>query len=282
MLDYTSFESTQKGPNLLITGAVHGNEACGTIAIRQWIDLLNSNKETILCGTVRFIPICNPRDFEKNERFMEENLNRVITPSNTPKSYEHTLAQDIITHLDWADYHLDLHSYTADDIPFAFCERDDQHLLNFVSASAPASYIMTESDRMLADQGITDFNCLSNYALNNDTYSFLLECGQHKSPNAPIIAYEGIKNTLAYLGMIEPYDTQRSSPTIIRSSALFYKEKDGYLEKRWANFEPVKKGQLLATYDDGEALIAPYDCVVYLCKHDTLIGHEWFYLGCVS
>ena len=107
MLDYTSFDSAQKGPNLLITGAVHGNEACGTIAIRQWIDLLNSNKETILCGTVRFIPICNPRAFEKSERFIEENLNRVITPSNTPKSYEHSLAQDIITHLDWADYHLD-------------------------------------------------------------------------------------------------------------------------------------------------------------------------------
>lgn len=279
MLDYKTITSSQEGPNFLITGAVHGNEDCGTKAITKWIDLFDSGQQKLFKGTLRFIPICNPKAYEQKTRFIEQNLNRVITKDPNPKSYEHALAQEIIDHLDWADYHLDLHSYTADDIPFAFCERNDEVLLDFVKSSAPVSYIMTESDHMLAELGITDFNCLSNYALNHETYSFLLECGQHESKKAPLIAYDGIGNALSYLGMIDRGKSDKPSPNIIRSRALFYKEKEGSLTKNWGNFEAVKKGQVLATYDDGETLIAPYDCVVYLCKHDTLIGHEWFYLG---
>ena len=42
MISITRFETLNPGPHLIVLGAVHGNETCGTTAIRKLIDKLNN------------------------------------------------------------------------------------------------------------------------------------------------------------------------------------------------------------------------------------------------
>ncbi len=48
------------GPRLIVTGAVHGNETCGTRAIERVIDELARGELRIVRGQVTFVPVCNP------------------------------------------------------------------------------------------------------------------------------------------------------------------------------------------------------------------------------
>src|SRR3712207_7995984 len=44
----------QKGPRVIIMGATHGNEVCGTIAIRRVMEDIDSGKLQIAAGSVTF------------------------------------------------------------------------------------------------------------------------------------------------------------------------------------------------------------------------------------
>ena len=56
------------GSRLIITGAVHGNETCGTKAIQRVMQELDSGALIIRNGAVTFVPIANPLAYAKGER----------------------------------------------------------------------------------------------------------------------------------------------------------------------------------------------------------------------
>ena len=78
---YTGIAS---GPRVIITGAVHGNETCGTIAIGRVIDDLEQQRLTIVSGAVTFVPITNPLAYAKRDRAGDRNLNRNLYPVAQP------------------------------------------------------------------------------------------------------------------------------------------------------------------------------------------------------
>jgi predicted deacylase len=49
------FDAPKKGTNLLILGAVHGNEPCGAMASRQIMEQIENSKIRLVCGSVTFI-----------------------------------------------------------------------------------------------------------------------------------------------------------------------------------------------------------------------------------
>jgi predicted deacylase len=53
-INYTGLAS---GPRLIITGAVHGNETCGTKAIGRVMAEIDSGKLLVRAGSVTFVPI---------------------------------------------------------------------------------------------------------------------------------------------------------------------------------------------------------------------------------
>ena len=58
-----------KGPRLIITGAVHGNETCGTKAILRVMAEIDSGKLLVANGSVTFVPVTNPLAFARGTRF---------------------------------------------------------------------------------------------------------------------------------------------------------------------------------------------------------------------
>src|SRR3982751_4691278 len=71
-----TYHGLAPGPRLLVTGAVHGNETCGTRAITQLLEEIDSGALSIERGTVTFVPVTNPLAYSLKQRMGERNLNR--------------------------------------------------------------------------------------------------------------------------------------------------------------------------------------------------------------
>ena len=63
-----SYHGLKPGPRLLVLGAVHGNEICGTRAITQILAELDSGKLAIERGSVTFVPVTNPLAYQRVQR----------------------------------------------------------------------------------------------------------------------------------------------------------------------------------------------------------------------
>ena len=99
-------ESGKKGPTVLITGGVHGNEPAGYKAAEKLTD------EKISCGTLLVLPNANEIAIEKNLRAPNStgNLNRKF-PTGANGSAEGTLAKAILSVMEEydVDWVIDLH-----------------------------------------------------------------------------------------------------------------------------------------------------------------------------
>ena len=78
MIEQTTFYALQPGIHLVVLGAVHGDEHCGPVAIKRFIEALQLGEVELLEGAVSFVPVCNPKAYEQKRRFVERNLNRAL------------------------------------------------------------------------------------------------------------------------------------------------------------------------------------------------------------
>lgn len=266
---------------LVLSGAVHGNEKCGTRGIERFLKEYDAGQWPFKQGTVRFLPICNPAAYRAHKRFIDVNLNRIIGDYPKPTTIEEAMAHQIKPHLDWASHVVDLHSYTVDDTPFVFCDTDTPAMLEFTGLAA-CHHRVIGMHSMIVKQGASQrYMSVNSYALAHGKLSCTVECGQHESENAPHVAYQTILNVLGGLGIID-YTPQKTASTDWQScyaTAIIFKEKAGRFTRPWNNFETVQAGTVIGTYDDGETVIAPHDSIIYLPKDDGPIGAEWFYLA---
>jgi len=58
-----TFHGLEPGPGLIVLGAVHGNETCGTEAILRLAGELERAERRLLRGTLTLVPITNPLAF---------------------------------------------------------------------------------------------------------------------------------------------------------------------------------------------------------------------------
>ncbi|MBM4225484.1 MAG: succinylglutamate desuccinylase, partial [Gammaproteobacteria bacterium] len=68
-------EGLAPGPRLLVLGAVHGNETCGTRAIERVLGGFERGARDLLRGSVTFVPITNPLAYRRGTRSGDRNLN---------------------------------------------------------------------------------------------------------------------------------------------------------------------------------------------------------------
>ena len=266
--------------HLLITAAVHGNEKCGTKAITRLLAQMDAGEITLKKGTVRFIPICNPAAYEKNIRYVDVNLNRIIGVHENPQNDEEHFATQIVPHVEWCSYLLDVHSYRADDIPFVFADGNTEDDF-FIAAQTNCRHMVKNHSVMVKKAGNADkFKSVKGYGLSKGKTCATLECGQHESEYSPLRAYQSIINVLTALGMIEAGHEKYTNDWVYCTAQLMsYKQKPGHLVKKWGNFEAVKKGDVIARYDDGEEEVSPCDGVIYLPNDHEPIGAEWYYIA---
>lgn len=301
-----SFAGPGPGPRLIVTGAVHGNETCGTQAIGRVIDAIESGQVRIERGTVTFVPITNPLAYSKRERSGERNLNRNLGPKANPADFEDHVANWLCPLLARHEVLLDLHSTRGRTEPFAMLGPRD-------NSGALEPFALSERERALALRlGVRRFveGWLGTYAkgverrvrdgrasaLNSDPrygigtteymrsvggYAITLECGQHEDPSSPEVAHRAILNTLAFLGLADgdapppasSYEALRLREVVDRAHA------NDQFSRDWTSFDRLSKGELIATRHDGTAIAAESDGWILFPDVKALPGNEWFYLA---
>src|SRR5258705_2344833 len=120
-----AYRGQETGPRLIVTGAVHGNETCGTKAIRRIMEEIDSGKLLIAAGSVTFVPVTNPLAYQLEQRSGERNLNRNLFPNENPQDFEDQIANWLCPLLAQHDVLLDLHSFNAQSEPFVMVGPQD-------------------------------------------------------------------------------------------------------------------------------------------------------------
>ncbi len=276
MLEITEFKSVNAGQNVLILGAIHGDEVCGSIASNKIISKIKSGEIEIKNGSVTFIPVSNPQAYKLKKRFCDVNLNRVIKKHKNPTLYEEKIANIIVDYIEKNDYILDIHSMYENGKPFSF---QDYEACGEFSKAVGFDYIFLGWPDIYKDsKTIQDFStesCANRFKKKGIT----IECGSHNSPDSIEIAEKSILKTLSFLDIIDYEYEKNKNQQFIKMEKVFFKEKEGVFVKNFAELEELKSGDIIAKYDDGEVVKAEKDCFITLPHKKAEIGQEWFYLG---
>ena len=305
----TCFEALAAGPRLIVTGAVHGNETCGTVAIRRVIDDIAQSRLTIGAGRVTFVPITNPLAYERRQRQGDRNLNRRLVPTDAPREFEDHVANWLCPLLAQHEVLLDLHSFHTAGEPFAMLGPDDNDgpLEPFRHAAAEEALVVRLGVRRIVDgwldtyaSGVRRRRAQSagaasssvdldpDYGVGTTEYmrrvggwGYTLECGQHDDPRAPEVAYRAILNTLAHLRLIDA--PPPAVATQVEALRLFEvvdrAHPDDRLARDWSSFDAVRAGEVIGVRHDGTALQAPCDGRIVFPNPAALPGQEWYYLA---
>lgn len=306
-----AFSGVAPGPRLIVTGAVHGNETCGTRAIRRVLDEIDRGETRIVAGHVTFVPVTNPKAYAHGERIGDRNLNRNLGPTDKPVDFEDHVANWLCPLLAAHDVLLDLHSTRAANPAFAmlgprnntgplqpFRHFEKERALarhlgvnRFVDGWLDTYAIGVERRVEAANAGGRRLNPLNTdarygigtteYMRSAGGYAITLECGQHEAPESPEVGYRAIVNALAFLGI-----SDGNIPPPIRDAEQLqmYDVTDKHhaadsFSRPWASFDRLRKGDLIGTRRDGTEVHAEEDGFILFPDAKAEAGNEWFYLA---
>ena len=290
----------------MITGAVHGNETCGTNAILQMMQELDRGSQVICSGSVTFIPVTNSLAYAKGERNGERNLNRNLFPNPNPQDFEDHVANWLCPLLAQHDVLLDLHSFNAASEPFVMVgPRNNDGLLEpFKHEQQERALAKRLGVRRFVDgwlrtygdgvqrrmSGSSELQTVLRYGMGTTEYmrsvggyALTLECGQHNDPQAPEVAYRAILNTLAFLGMIDAPEPEPVAPEQMEAlsmGAVYDKQHaDDKFSRNWSSFDPVKQGEEIGSRADGTPVLAEFDGRILFPDAAADANSEWYYLA---
>lgn len=303
------FLGDQPGPRLIILGAVHGNETCGTRAIERLLLSLGRGDTRLLRGQLTLVPVCNPLAFEQGRREGDRNLNRRLQPTEQPVEFEDHVANALCPLLAEHEVLLDLHSFHTPGEPFVMIGPPDNEgtLEPFAHAHAEVrlarhlggnrivegwldTYARGMAQRrhwaLMRGEQAVDLDPsygvgTTEYMRSVGGYGVTLECGQHDDPAAPEVAWQAIMQTLSLLGMIErPLEAPRSLPLLMRLTEVNDRwHPQDRLTRDWQSFDAVRQGQAVGHRHDGQAVVASQDGWVVFPNPGAQVGSEWFYLA---
>jgi predicted deacylase len=307
-----------QGPRVIIMGATHGNEICGTQAITRVMADLDAGRLHIANGSVTFVPIVNPLAYANNTRSGDRNLNRDLFPKANPQDFEDRVANWLCPLLARHDVLLDLHSFNA-----AHCEpfvmvgpadndgplepfrhmRQERALARrlgvrrFVTGwmAAYGGGVQRRTRAAAGDAAGSGVDSAAEletvlrygvgtteYMRSTGGYALTLECGQHLDPQAPEVAWRAIMNTLAFLELIEapaPAPVPFEAMEALQMVVVHDKFDAGdRFTRPWASFDPVAEGEQIGVRADGTPVLAEFSGRILFPDTNAGPNQEWYYL----
>jgi len=300
-----NYTGLQPGPGVIIMGATHGNEVCGTKAIRRVMDEIDSGALHIAAGSVTFVPIVNPLAYQQVTRNGDRNLNRDLFPKANPQDFEDQIANWLCPLLGQHDVLLDIHSFAATGEPFVMVGPldNDGTLQPFRHAEKERAWARRLGVRRFVDGWLATYGDgvqrrsrsadeletvlrygvgTTEYMRSTGGYALTLEAGQHDDPAAPDVAYRAIMNTLAHLGLIvapDPvpvdFDAMEALSMVVVHDKL---HADDAFSRPWKSFDPVEEGELIGTRADGTPVTAEFNGRILFPAASAAANTEWYYL----
>lgn len=290
-----SFIGLQPGPRVIITGAVHGNEPCGPLAINRMIADLRAGRQRILRGSVTFVPVVNTLAFRKNTREGERNLNRALREYPIPANHEDQAANILCPLLRAHDVLIDLHSFSAEGPAFALIGPDNNSgdLEPFDKAETEMAlalamelplvmhgWLPAHRDALSkrdADGEISHAIGTSEYMRFANGAAITVECGRHTDESSVEVAYQVINRGLAHLGILAApaFVNERSKPEIWEiNRAIFAESSDDRLARRFQTGERVKQGEQIGARANNTPITAPNDGAIIFDSGQVESGRE--------
>ena len=300
-----SFTGLAPGARLIVLGAVHGNETCGTQAIRHVIGEIESGQLGIAAGHVTFVPVTNPLAYVRHQRMGDRNLNRNLVPTETPVEFEDRIANWLCPLLAQHDALLDLHSFHTAGEPFVMLgPEDNQGTLEPFARSAEETalalclgvhrfvdgwldtYAAGVARRLAAGASAREADV--HYGVGTTEYmraqggiALTLECGQHDDPGAPAVAYRAIHNALSHLGL-----TAAPAPEAVTDTEAVHlyqvvdrDDAGDQFVRDWASFDRVHAGEIIGTRHNGASVAVDREGYIVFPNPTAQPGQEWFYLA---
>ncbi len=304
-----NFTGQGQGPRLIVTGAVHGNETCGTQAILRLLRELDEGSLRIRSGSVTFVPIVNPLAYARGERAGDRNLNRNLFPKDAPQDFEDRIANWLCPLLASHDVLLDLHSFNAASQPFVMVgpRNNEGPLEPFRHEEKERALARRLGVKRFVDgwlrtygagvqrrlRGSSELETVLRYGMGTTEYmrstggyALTLECGQHADPQAPEVAYRAIRNTLAFLGLVAEAAPPPADPATVEalSMAVVHDKlhADDRFSRNWSSFDRVAQGEEIGRRADGTPVLAEYDALILFPDSGAAANSEWYYLARVN
>lgn len=304
-----SYASPFSGPRLVILGAVHGNETCGTRAIERTIGELDAGTLELTAGCLTLVPVANPLAYANHRRAGDRNLNRRLAPTDAPREFEDHVANWLCPLLAEHEVLLDLHSFHSPGEPFVLLGPPDNNgpLEPFAQAAREEALAVRLGVGRAVDGWLGTYasgverrreraarhpdaaaDLDPRYGIGTTEYmrsvggsALTLECGQHDDPQAPAVGYRAIVATLAHLRMIDAADPppERGIEALSLSEVIDRLHAGDAFAQAWRSFDPVAQGQTIGTRHEGSTVVAPFAGRIVFPNAVAEPGHEWFYLA---
>jgi uncharacterized protein len=317
-LELTQFNSLTRGPRLIVLGAVHGNEVCGSLAIRRVLAEFASGQLRIKRGRVSFVPVTNGLAYAKGKREGDRNLNRDFRPAVVPLDNEDRIANVLAPLLASHDILLDLHSFNSQGDPFIFLgpENNSDELEPFSQQAQEEDFAAALGPKRVVHGWMPAFalgvsrraNDKVSYGVGTTEYmrsqggiAVTVECGNHADPLAPEVAYQAIHRALRNFDLIEVCDVHGAVvaiPSKLEAKAgpsevlelyevIDKNHVDDTFIKPWRSFDAIQAGEVIAhrAAQDGrpgQPVTAPHAGRVVFPNANAVVGKEWFYLARMS
>jgi predicted deacylase len=304
-----SYASPRAGVRLVVLGAVHGNETCGTRAIERLIGEIDAGVVRLAAGRLTLVPVTNPLAYAERRRAGDRNLNRKLAPTDSPQAFEDHVANWLCPLLAAHEVLLDLHSFQSAGVPFVMVGPTDNDgpLEPFAQAAREEAMALRLGVGRAVDGWLDTYargvarrrehaarfpdatlDLDPRYGIGTTEYmrsvggaALTLECGQHDDPDAPAVAYRAIAATLAHLGLVDapdPAPAARMECLSLVDVVDRHHAADAFV-RPWRSFDPVGRGETIGTRHDGSTVTAPFDGHVVFPNAVAQVGQEWFYLA---
>src|SRR4029079_6500912 len=202
-IEAVSFSGLQRGPRLIVTGAVHGNETCGPDAISRAIADCRSGQIAIQRGQVTFVPIVNVKAHRSKKREGDRNLNRDLRERVMPSNNEDLVGNVLCRLLRQHDALLDIHSFRSKGDPFVFVgpQNNDGDIEPFGLADVESGLALCLGPKVIMHGWLPTYFRVAmdrrrvgafadpaegvgttEYMRSVGGYGVTLECGQHDDP----------------------------------------------------------------------------------------------------
>lgn len=231
------------GPNVWISGAIHGDEVNGVEIVRRVMKQLDAKS---LRGAVIAVPIVNPLGFIHESRYMPDrrDLNRSF-PGSARGSSASRLAHLFMTEIvDKCAVGIDCHTATGHrtNVPQIRTDTDDPETLSLARAfGAPFTIHARLRDGSLREA-----------ATSRGMKVLLLEAGQaHRfNDDAIRVGVNGILRSLRSLGMIDARLPRGKSTRLIRKTRWVRARRGGLVEVFPKLSQRVEEGETIAEISD--------------------------------
>jgi len=244
-------------PEVVVAGAVHGDEPCGATAIERFVE---HHREEVR-RPVKLIVVNEPA-LRRGVRYVDTDVNRALPGDPTAEAYERRLAHDFFQAVAGTTG-LGIHSTVSDDRPFGAVSNLDARKRAAFEAMAPVEHVM-------------DTTAVSNGRRCVDLPWFVdIEAGEQGTDAAATQAYDCVVDFLRWADVL-PGEPEPTATTVYDVFDTVEKEPGAEYRFLGENFRRVEQGEVYATRDGAE-LVAERPFWPMLMSgdgHERLLGYR--------